>query len=88
MAFAGLFLYRAISGSGIIVGLERPLYAFVGVFIEVLDLRFAYLLLTSHAYRVDYEAAKGGGHWMDFSRIAEEFLHVDLTVVAGFFLVC
>ncbi len=88
LAFAGLFLYRAISGSSIVVALERPLYAFVGLFIEVLDIRFAYQLFTSHAHRVDYEAAKGGGHWMDFSRIAEKFLHVDLTAVAGFFLIC
>lgn len=88
LVFAGIFLYRAISGRGIIVAVERPLYAFVGFFIEFLDLRFAYRLITSHSYRVDYEAAKGGGHWMDFSRIAEEFLHVDLTAVASFFLVC
>ena len=86
--FAGLFLYRALSGSGIIVAVERPLYAFLGLFIEFLDLQFAIQLLYNYGYRVDYEEAKGGGHWMDFSRIAEEFLHVDLSVVAGFFLFC
>ena len=86
--FAGLFLYRALSGSGIIVSVERPLYAFLGLFIEFLDLQFAIQLLYDYGYRVDYEEAKGGGHWMDFSRIAEEFLHLDLSVVAGFFLFC
>ena len=34
----------------------------------------------------EYEAAKGGGHWMDFSRIAEEYLKVKLSTVAVFFL--
>ena len=86
--FAGLFLYRAISGSGVIVAVERPLYTFLGLFIMALDLQFAFRLLSDYGYRVDYEEAKGGGHWMDFSRIAEEFLHVDLSVVAGFFLFC
>jgi len=88
LLFAGLFLYRAISGSGIIIAVERPLYAFLGLFIMALDLQFAFRLISDYGYRVDYEEAKEGGHWMDFSRIAEEFLHVDLSVVAGFFLVC
>ncbi len=88
LLFAGLFLYRALSGSGIIVAVERPLYAFLGLFIIALDLQFAFRLMSDYGYRVDYEEAKGGGHWMDFSRIAEEFLHVDLSVVAGFFLFC
>ncbi|MBD3307939.1 hypothetical protein GF339_16020 [candidate division KSB3 bacterium] len=88
LLFAGIFFYRAISGSAVLIAVERPLYAFLGFFITVLDLRFAYRLMTSHAYRVDYEAAKGGGHWMDFSRIAEEYLHVDLTAVATFFFIC
>jgi hypothetical protein len=88
LVFAWLCLYRAISGRSILVAAERPLYAFVGFFIEFLDLGFAYQLMTSYGYRVDYEEAKGGGHWMDFSRIAEEFLHVNVTAVAGFFLVC
>ncbi|GAK49283.1 Tll1452 protein [Candidatus Moduliflexus flocculans] len=88
LLFAGLFLYRALSGSGVIVVVERPLYAFLGIFIMALDLQFAFQLMSDYGYRVDYEEAKGGGHWMDFSRIAEEFLHVDLTVVAGFFFFC
>jgi hypothetical protein len=36
-----------------------------------------------------YEAAKGGGHWMDFSRLAEEYFRVPLDFIAGaFFLLC
>ncbi len=88
LIFAAIFLYRAISGSAIILAVERPLYGFLGMFIEFRDIHFAYRLMTSRDYRADYEAAKGGGHWMDFSRIAEEYLQVDLSVVAGFFLIC
>ena len=65
---------------------ERPLYAFVGFFIVLSDLRFAHGLMTSAAGRAEYEAAKGGGHWMDFSVLAEQHLNTDLGTVAAFFL--
>jgi hypothetical protein len=87
LVFAGIFLYRAISGEKIKVPAERPLYAFVGFFILLSDLRFAWRLIYSAEHRAMYENAKGGGHWMDFSRIAEEYLHTDLAAVAGVFLV-
>jgi len=87
LLFAIVFLYRAFSGSSIIVPIERPLYAFLGFFIVFIDIRFAHRLMTSAAYRADYGAAKGGGHWMDFSRIAHEFLNVELISVAAFFFV-
>jgi hypothetical protein len=88
LIFAGLFLYRALSGEKIKVWGERPLYAFAGFFILFSDIRFAFELLTSHEKRVEYELAKGGGAWMDFSQIAESHLGTELTVVAGFFLLC
>ena len=89
LLFAIVFLYRAFSGSSIIVPIERPLYAFMGFFIVFIDIRFAHRLMTSAAFRADYGAAKGGGHWMDFSRIAHEFLNVPLTSVAAlFFVLC
>jgi len=88
LLFAAIFLYRAMSGRQVVVAVERPLYGFVGSFIWLLDVRFAFQLVTDYGARVDYEEAKGGGHWMDFSRIAEEFFNVDLAVVAGFFLFC
>jgi hypothetical protein len=89
LLFAIVFLYRAFSGSSIIVPIERPLYAFLGFFIVFIDIRFAHRLMTSAAFRADYGAAKGGGHWMDFSRIAHEFLNVPLTSVAAlFFVLC
>ena len=88
IVLAGVFLYRALTGSGIIRAVERPLYAFCGFFILICDVVFAYGLATHHGQRLLYEAAKGGGHWMDFSRIAERHLHVELASVATFFGVC
>jgi hypothetical protein len=86
LIFGSIFFYRALSGSSVIVAAERPLYAFLGFFIYFVDIRFAHRLMTSSEFRAQYEAAKGGGHWMDFSRIAEEFMHVKLSAVASFFL--
>jgi hypothetical protein len=88
LIIAGIFLYRAISGSAILEALERPLYAFVAFFILFEDIRFSYQLSTSQVHRIMYEDAKGGGHWMDFSRISEEFLGVELSTVAVAFLIC
>jgi hypothetical protein len=51
------------------------------------DARFAYRLITSHEHRKNYGLLKGGGHWMDFSLIADEHLHGRLEVVAALFLV-
>jgi hypothetical protein len=86
LVFAGIFLYRALSGSSIVIPMERSLYAFMAFFIFYKDFHFAYDLMYSPDYRAEYAAAKGGGHWMDFSRIAREFFHVELTSVAAFFL--
>lgn len=86
LVFAGIFLYRALSGSSVVVSAERPLYAFLAFFIFFKDFRFAYDLMYSPVFQAEYAAAKGGGHWMDFSRIAREFFHVELSTVAGFFL--
>jgi hypothetical protein len=86
LIFGGLFMYRAISGSGVLVAVERPLYAFLGFFVFFNDMQFAHRLVTSPFHQAQYEAAKGGGHWMDFSRIAEEYLHLKLSTVAAFFL--
>jgi len=86
LIFAGIFLYRALDGRACRVPAERPLYAFCGIFILMNDVAFASGLLTSAAKVADYEDAKGGGHWMDFSRLAEEYLHINLQAVAFFFL--
>ena len=87
LIFAGVFLYRALTGQACHVAGERPLYAFCGFFILLSDAAFAISLLTSRANVADYEDAKGGGHWMDFSRLAEDYLHVSLQAVVFLFLV-
>jgi hypothetical protein len=86
LIIAGVFLYRALSGSQILRSQERPLYAFLGLYLILADAWFAYNLITSPEHRAAYEEAKGGGHRMDFSLIAEEYLHVRLGVVAASFL--
>lgn len=89
LVLAGLFLFRAMHGEACRIKEERPLYAFCGTLIVLHNLRFAWGLATSPLERDLYADAKGGGHWMDFSRLAEEFLHVELkTVAALFFLLC
>jgi hypothetical protein len=87
LLFAGIFLYRALSGYGIKVAAERPLYAFLAFFIVATDLRFAVGLVRSPVERQLYAEAKGGGDWMDFSLLARGF-GVELTSVAGIFAVC
>ena len=87
LVIAGIFFYRALSGAAVVHAAERPLYAIISWFIVLSDFRFAYRLATSAHMRRMYEQAKGGGHWMDFSRIAEDHLHTDLKVVAAFFFV-
>jgi hypothetical protein len=86
LCFAGVFLHRALSGNHVLRREERPLYAFLGIYIVLADARFAFRLMTSHDYREEYGLEKGGGHTMDFSRIADEHLHGHLEVVAAFFL--
>ena len=89
LVFGSIFFYRGLSGSSLVIKAEQPLYAFLGLFIYFIDIRFAHRLMTSAARRAEYEAAKGGGHWMDFSRIAENHLHIKLASVAQFFfLLC
>ncbi len=87
LIFAGIFLYRALTGSACRVPAERPLYAFCALFILLSDAAFALSLLTSSARVADYEDAKGGGHWMDFSRLADDYAHVDLQAIVFVFLI-
>lgn len=86
LLFAGIFFYRAVSGFACVHGAERPLYAFLGFLISFDNMRFAYRLIYSHEHRWMYENAKGGGHWMDFDRLAREFLLIDLSAIAHTFM--
>ncbi|MBM4383239.1 MAG: hypothetical protein FJ091_07690 [Deltaproteobacteria bacterium] len=86
LCFATLALHRALSGRGCKLEAERPLYGLIGWFIVLSDVRFAWQLRTSAIHRELYEEAKGGGHWMDFSRLANEFFHVPLDTIVAVFL--
>lgn len=86
LAFAGVILYKAVGGT-VRRQAARPLYAFLALFLVADDIRFAWLLSSQSAFRQGYEGIKGSGFRMDFSRIAEEFLGVDVRVVALTFLV-
>lgn len=86
LIFAGIFFYRALSGTAVKVGAERPLYAFLAFFIVASDARFALGLVRSPLERQLYAEAKGGGDWMDFSLLARG-LGMELTAVAGLFFI-
>lgn len=60
IAFAGLFLYRALTGWGVRVAAERPLYAFLAFYILFRDLSFAWALAGSAYQRSVYQEGKGG----------------------------
>lgn len=86
LVFAGVILYKAVSGTAK-YQLARPLYAFLSLFLIADDIRFAWLLSSRTAFRQGYEGMKGSGFRMDFSRIAEEFLGIDVSFVAVSFLI-
>ena len=83
LVFCGIFFYRGFTGSAVKLSAERPLYAFLAWLMWFENLRFAWKLMVDPVERVMYEDAKGGGHWMDFSQIAEAWLQVRLESVAG-----
>ena len=89
LAISAVFLSRSMGGWALAYPIERPLYGFAGFFILLADLKFSYRLWSSEASRWEYRQAKGGGDWMDFSKISRDFLHTDLETVAMlFFLLC
>jgi hypothetical protein len=88
LLIAGLFIYRSLSGRAVIHAAERPLYGIIGFFIAFSNIRMAYKLLTSVSYREDYLGAKGGDMDMDFSVIASDYLHSDMTSVVIVFFIC
>jgi hypothetical protein len=87
LLFAALCLHRAITGDAVERPVERPLYAMVGWFLVLEGVWFAWGLMTDPGKRQAYQDAKGGGHWMDFSRLATDYLGVDLSWIALLFLV-
>lgn len=88
LVFAGIFLFRAMTGSAIIHAAEKPLYAACGFFIILRNMAFGYGLMTDLGARYVYAQQKGGGHVGDFDRIAMDYLHVSLESVAFVFFLC
>jgi hypothetical protein len=87
LMFVVLFAARAISGNGVRGAADRAAYAFAATFVWSTNLALAWGLAFRHEARVEYELAKGGGAWMDLSRIAREFAGLSLESVAGFYLI-
>ena len=67
---------------------RRRLRWILGLAAFVIVARFSWRLIHDAAERWAYQEAKGGGHWMDFSVLAEQHFHVGLTTVAGLFWCC
>ncbi len=88
LVIAAIFFYRGLSGAAGGHSAERPLYCLIACFIVFSDVGFAYRLRTSAEERALYGEAKGGGHWMDFSRLADDYFHTSLSTVAFFFFIC
>ncbi len=82
---AGIFLYRALSGSQVLRREERPLYACLGLCMLFGCSRSAFELMTSEAHREAYHVAHGD-LVMDLDAIADEYLHWPLERVAGLYL--
>ncbi|MDH4017498.1 MAG: hypothetical protein OEV20_09170 [Actinomycetota bacterium] len=87
LIFAFVFLQRAFTGSACKLPAERPLYAWIGFYIVFYSTGFAWRLATSALARAQYADAKGGGHWMDFSRLGRDHAHLSVEAIAGIFLV-
>lgn len=84
LLFAIIFLYRALSGWGCRYALERPLYAMLGFFIVLFNMRFAWMLQFNDVFGELYQMGKGGiDH--DLVRLARDFWHTDLTTVVGLY---
>ncbi|MBW4662066.1 MAG: hypothetical protein KME15_25700 [Drouetiella hepatica Uher 2000/2452] len=88
LLFAGIFLYRALSGWSCRHSIERPLYGMLGLFTVFYDIRFAYNLLTNAEERTVYEMGKGGILDNDFVRLAIDYFHIDLSGIVLIFLLC
>jgi len=84
LAIAGVFLYRALSGSAVKLAIERPLYAFLGLFLIFGEMRFAWGLTTSLEKQIEY-GIELSGIPNDWLRIADR-LSMDLPSATGLYL--
>lgn len=60
LVFGALFLYRGLTAWGCKIPAERPLYAFLGLYILFHDLGFAWSLMRDPYARLEYQGGKGG----------------------------
>ena len=86
LLFAGCLLYRAMDATGVRSEFARPIYAFLGLFILMDNIRFSYLLAFDEIQRHHYETVNAIGFQMDFSRLAEHYLHTSVANIAILFL--
>lgn len=77
----GVFAFTKVFSGNVRVSAERWLYAMCGSFVVLSAWVFALRLMENEKARAEYGAAKGGGHWMDMSRLARN-MDLDLTQVA------
>ena len=84
LTIAGVFLYRALSGSAVKVAIERPLYAFLGLFLVLGEMRFAWGLTNSQEKRIEY-GIELSGIPNDWLRIADR-LGMELPTATGAYL--
>ena len=84
LIIAGIFFYRALSGSAVRVAAERPLYAFLGIFLAFGEARFAHGLSTNAEKRIEY-GLELSGIPNDWLRIADR-LDTELAPLMGLYL--
>jgi hypothetical protein len=84
LTIAGVFVYRGLSGSAVKVAAERPLYAFLGLFLVVSEMRFAWGLANDHETQIEY-GLELNGIPNDWLRIADR-LGMELPSTMGAYL--
>ncbi|MBL1176551.1 hypothetical protein [Pantanalinema sp. GBBB05] len=85
----GVCLYLAISGYYCRFAGDRAIYAMLGFYTFFSGLQFSWQLIRDADYRTNYEEGIGGGAIdNDFVILATQYFHVDLAVIATFFLFC
>ena len=86
LVFAGVFLWRARTGSAIEHEAERPLYACVGWFLLARNIVLTGALTFTESARSLYMTNGSFGLTNDYVRVAGNWLHVPLQAVTGFML--
>lgn len=80
-------LYLSISGYFCRFAGDRSIYSMLGFFTLFADFEFSWKLTHDLDYREMYEGGIGGVIDNDFVILARDYFNVDLSAVAGFFLV-